>query len=52
MRKYKYVLSALELLLFFVFFLVFSSLKDVRENRLMKEGNKIVEKVEAFKEEA
>ncbi len=50
MRKYKYVLSALELLLF-LFSFWFFLLKDVRENRLMKEGNKIVEKVEAFKEE-
>jgi hypothetical protein len=49
MKKYKYLLIIFGVLLI-IFSVWFFYLKDARENRLMKEGNELVEKIEAFKD--
>lgn len=50
MKNFKYILltiSGISVLLFYLWFFYF---KDVRENKLIKKGNDIVEKIELFKQ--
>lgn len=48
MSQYKVLIKLLSVLLI-LFFFWFFYLKDYRENRLIKEGNELVEKIEQFR---